>query len=524
MPHKMVWLASVVLLCATPALLLWWLITFYLKSNFSSYFPTSGDAIMYWHEIATLAGVGFHGGHYGFEETASAAARFGVGTFGAHSQWFQLLFAGLSKLTGWGPATGSLLNILLVSLSLGIMAWLMRGCIRFNLFCVAFVGTSLYILLNTPLMMMEGLQYSLAFILAGLFFRWFSRPRETSAWLGPCLWACIMVAALTRYSWGLLYIAYYIPDGRMGSGRAWLPGLAKGIGCALLGCAAYTFCAAPYPYEPFTGSMFGMKVYASLLHGDAAPFVALVKTNVLGMLHPGGATAQYVQFCMILLAFVAAPFLELLGRPGDCGGDRNRARSFALFHVVNLGGVLAAVFFYYYTTLGMLGLRMAMPNFITSFLILVRNVRLRWLLPVLVMQVVLIPSILFGIYPYLGQEYDSYQRDVSRCEVSDLFNLMVYQKDAASPWCNTALFYGGFGYGTALMMVPPAIAINDMRLTGLEGLARPLKSGWIVTDNPLANEKLKQVPGLVCVGSRGDWSVYRNMAARCPQAPGVAAQ
>jgi uncharacterized membrane protein YciS (DUF1049 family) len=493
------------------------LVTFYLKSNLQDYFPVGGDSATYWQEIANFAKVGFHSGHSGFEETAAPAAKLGIGTFGSHSQWFPMLYGCIAKMIGWGPATVSFINIVLVSLSLGAMAWLMKGTIRFNLFCAVFLATSLYILTFLPIMMMEALQYCISFILAGLFYRRLTLSRKAPSWLGPCLWGTIMLAALTRYSWGILFFAYYMPVSRLRSGNAWLACLAKGLCFTVLGFSLYTYFAAPYPYEPFPGSVFGIKVYVSMLHGDVGPFLTLFKTNILGVFHPGRVTVQLVLFWIIIFYFIAAPILSLFERDDSLASDSRSGLALAIFHCINLGGILAAVTLYYYTTLGMVGLRQSMPQFACTFLVLARSIRIRWLIPVLVFQVVSIPSSIITFMDNMEAEYNSYQQNIARHETGKLFKLIKYNKNALSPWCNTVLFFGGYGFGVYMLMIPPEISINDMRLPAEDELLTPLKSAWIITDNQRASDVLKQVSGVEILGSSGVWTLYSNSNVQCHQ-------
>ncbi|WP_243311731.1 hypothetical protein [Fundidesulfovibrio agrisoli] len=506
-------------LAALPFLCVYGFVHYVLRASIADHFPSNGDPCVFWHEIATLVSVGLGGGHYGYEELAAPAAKYGVGTFAAHSMWFQMIYAGIGKVVGWKPQTPVWVNIGFLTAALALLPWLMRAGARYILFCLAFFASCLYMQMFTPIMMSEAFQFSVAIALAGLFFRHIEAGGGAGAF-SKALWVLIACAGATRYSWALLFFAYHMPFERMRSPKAWALAMAKALAGFALCFVAYLLFAAPYPYEPFPGSHFGMAVYASLLRGDAGPLAALVKTNFLGVFEPEQMSAQLMLFWMVIAYAFAAPLLTLKERnaPAPEGG---RLAGLAMFHVVNMGSILAASFFYYYAAVGMTGLRLGMPHFVCSLLILARTVRLRWLMPVLALQLVLAPALMTDMRMVGGTEYSGVTARSGAHEFQELFSKMAYRKGAPSPWCNTALVFGSYSTGQAFMFIPPEMGINDMRFPEDKNFAGPLKSGWVLTRVPGARKILERIPGLEFVGEQGAWSLFRNAAAGCGPAGGA---
>jgi len=504
--------ASVGILCSLPLLCPIVLVHFYLKSSLVDYFPSGGDAVVYWREIATYFASGLRGGYYGFEETTAPAARLGFAAFGALSQWFTIFYGLLAKVVGWESYTCIFINITLLILSLAVFLVLMRGGEGFVLFCIAVFITSIYIQSFIPIMMMESLQYSFAFLFAGLFYRFFDSLHGNSRLLKGSLWIIIMFATLTRYSWGLLFFAYYLPIGRMHSVKAWLLCLIKAICCSLAGALGYIYFSAPYPYEAFPGSKLGFSIYVSLLHGDLNPFLSLLKQNLLGLFHPEQMTAQFLLFWMVIIYSFLAPCLTLYAN-AKVTSDRSKLLPLAFFHVINLGGILAASFFL--NSVGMLGLRLVMPHFICSLMLLARSIRLRWLVPILILQLVVMPKLFHETQCMLTADYSKYNLKITNSETEDIFKFLKYNKFAKTPWCNTVLFFGTYNSGSAYMNVPYPMSINDMRFKTLESLDEPFKSAWVVTGDEDAKKVLDQLSELELVGVNEKWAVYRNHASIC---------
>lgn len=512
---RLIRVLAAALLCSLPLLSVYGFVHFFLKATLDDYFPSGGDPVGYWHEIATFAAVGFKGGYYGFEETTSRAATLGIGTFGAHSQWFQMFYGVIAKFTGWKPGTVVFVNIWLLTLSLGLMCWLMRGGLRFLLFCMALLATSPYIQQSFPVMMMEPLQYSIAFILAGLFSRRLATPLDSRRGLNACIWGVLLLAGLSRYSWGILYFAYYLDFSNKYPARDRLAQAAMATACLALTYGVYTYFTAPYPYEPFPGSQFGISVYVSLLHGDVTPLANLLKTNLMGVLRPEELSPPILLLWMIAFYTFASPWLALREKNDDVPAAGNAATCLAWFHAINLGGIMAAAFLYYYATVGMVGLRTSMPHFVCSLILLARYCRLRWLFPVIALQLVLMPAFLLNTLRLNTDEFDGYTKLVIQRETQDLFQKMQYRQGAVSPWCNTALVFGTYQSGAACMFVPAGISINDMRMPEKKDSLGSLKSAWVITREPDARALLRGMPGLQELGSQGPWTLYRNNNAPC---------
>lgn len=303
-------------LCMIPAAATVFLVSCVTHGKVTDYVAVGGDAATYWHEIATFVMAGLHGGYYGFEELTAKAASLGIGTFGSHSMWFTMLYGSLGKVFGWHSYSGICFNMGFMTLGLLLMVWLMRADWRYYLKAGSFLAAFPYLYLYSGMMMQEAFHYAMAFFMAGLFYRVLSgMPVRRYGGLSSLLFLSIFVSALMRYSWGVLFLPYFLFVDSPGTVKQCGASVAKAFVSAAAAAMLYVVFAAPYPYEPFPGSLFGAQLYSRALSGEWHLLAAHVLLNIRALLQPEHVTEFHVLFYVqIVFVFVCIPII-LRGYP-----------------------------------------------------------------------------------------------------------------------------------------------------------------------------------------------------------------
>jgi hypothetical protein len=513
-------------LCLVPALMTVFLVTVFMHNGMTDYVAVGGDTGTYWHEIATFAKAGLWGGHFGFEEMTAKAASLGVGTFGSHSVWFAMVYGGLGKIFGWYSYSGIYFNLGFMALGLILMAWLMRASWVFSLKACLFLATYLYLYLYSSLMMQESFHYAMAFVLAGLFHRVLSRvPVKKFCWPTCLLFVAIFLSALMRYSWGILFLAYFVCVDNPATFKQYGASAVKAIVSAVTAAMLYVFFAAPYPYEPFPGSLFGAQLYTKVLGGEWHLLPAHVLLNARALFLPGNITEFHVLFYADIVFVLASAPIILLNKASSniTSLDKKRKCLEVFLHLSNVGLMIIINVVYYYTMLGNVGLRTTTPHFLLSFLLLLRTVPTRWWYPFVAMFIVLVPALLSDFQAFTLEEYETCYVDYHKEEIGLLRTNIQYDNAAPDPWCNTALFVND---DTSILWlgIPQGVAINSLRfypgknepyLFGRKEQT-PFRAKYIIIRGDEAILMANRYNVLTALASSGNWVLYRNHTATCP--------
>lgn len=525
------WILVAAGICVLPWAVLCLLLRIYLGASLADAIPGGGDFILYWHEIATYAAVGFKGGYYGFEELVAPASRLGTGGFGAHSAFFPMLFGSVGVLLGWGPSSGTFYGLGAVSIGVAgfvLLTWRDR---RLHLLAGALLLTNVYIYCYLAKCSPEGIHVACAFLLAGLFIRYFEAPsRARTAWF-TALYGAIMVASLIRYSWGLAFVPLFFSFDDLVR-RPTLRTCVRAAAC-LSSIAAvyfiYNLFMAPYPYEPFTGSIFGLPVYVQAFKGNFAPLLRLIADNFRSLVPsqqqnlPSSILYVYLVYMAITTVTV---FLRLVDRSQPDPLRRERLKFVLFFMLATMVPLLVLCLCYYYISVGGIGAKILLPSFLMSYLITARYMPVPSVPAVLAIFLGLMPMGLQTFQSWNLPDYDPASTSVSRAEaglVRKTMGLHAAYQPGDEPWCNTLVTLDN-DLPSAYMGVPPGIAIQVLRYDP----AAPnsygysawhaetgILSRWIVTKNSQLSAALSQHNRLVFLGDTPLGKLYRNDSSPC---------
>ncbi|MFU2207810.1 hypothetical protein [Solidesulfovibrio sp. C21] len=518
-------------LVAAPWLLLAGLLHIYCGARITDALPGDGDFTFYWHEIATYAAVGFRGGYYGFEELVAPATRLGLGGFGAHSAFFPMLFGIIGRFVGWGLASGTIFSLSAVSLGLAGFVLLLRKDFRLQIWAGALLLTNILFFIYIARCSPEGVHIACGFLFAALFIRHFeaATPQARRTWFAV-LYIVIFLAALLRYSWGLVFLPlFFTPkDVQRWPGRETA---LRGLAC-LASIAAtyvlYNLFMAPYPYEPFPGSAFGLPVYLEALKGDIRPLWTLITTNAKTIFAPRQPTFTdaivYVYLAFLVINALALS-LRLVFLPRDDTACRKKLRFTLFFLLTTMVPLLLLCFCYYYVSLGGIGAKILLPVFTMSYLVTARYMPVPAVPVALVFFLGLAPMALQTFQKWTLPDYDTVATTTRQTVTQTsqaLLPLLAYTP-GVDPWCNTVVTLDN-GLPPAYTAIPAGVAFQILRYAqnGPKQFRytpwhkeRGILSHYILTQNPRDIEALsKQIP-LTFLADTPIGRLYRNEASAC---------
>lgn len=479
-PHAQAWqyglYASVV--AFLPLLITAILVGLLFQKGIADYVPFHKDELFYWHQSKTFAEVGFAGGYYtAYEKPALASFTH----FGPHGFMLPMIYGLLGRLLGWQAHSFVVFNHLLLGGALLVLIAILKPS-RANLaWLAALVGTYTPILYFAGSAWSEGLQLSLAIVLAALFINVRRHPSRFSVAL---LAAALLVSVLARPTWAVLIPPFmYFAAARLP--MRWRLGLAMaGFGIALLAYKSWEFFASPYPVTlPLSQGADALALSASI-----ATVSSMLAANLASLVSysPFQMTGAVVWSSLLVLVLMLAELVQMW-----------RARTATHAHRMDLPTREAKAFLAYLlaAVFPFLLLFLPFPNrgerylagfLLFSILTLFSLGRSRLVLALLALQVIALPGLIrayqsdwnvFYYSPVAPSDSEAMQ------QVAQEF--LIYQ-EGANPWCNSLLTENIF---QTYMHVPAGIGIaSKFEDDDVEWYTTPFKSRYILLDRKMEGQ------------------------------------
>ncbi|HEX2906496.1 MAG TPA: hypothetical protein VHO69_06520 [Phototrophicaceae bacterium] len=484
----------------TPALVAMLLITTQLHASLFDFVPNGwNDQIFYWHQIGTFKDVGFNGGYYSHQEQVPALSFF---HFHAAGPAFPLLYGLPAKLTGWGPYTGILFNM--VILAVGI--WIFTVVAQLDRLQIMLLGLTVAILrvvqIYLPSIMQESAHHALGLLLAAAFYRLLTRERQPPAFvLG--LFIGLLLIGLFRFSWLVLLLPFFLlAPKRLTLWRV----LAAGIAFGILTVAVLLLFQQMTPpgnnsiltrvrtvsTDPVTGLQ---SLLTLALDNISNSFVTLKDGRRLDAMAWNGL--QFIGVAAVALVGC------LLRRP-----DVSRAGRYEMpFHLYNLLAIFGLALVFYLPS-GYV--RLLTPHLLLTLALLIAF-RRYFLVGVFIATTLLMTGPFLREY----QEELDVNFHVNQAEWEPeriaIAQYVVYQPDAPTPWCNTVLLpLNWVDYRATL--IPSGIGFTFLPVMEFK---QPPQSAYLWlpdTDYQRVKDRLHvEVLFTTSIGT-----MYRNLDSPCP--------
>ncbi|MBC7813290.1 MAG: hypothetical protein H7175_19180 [Burkholderiales bacterium] len=436
----------------TPLVTTYLLIERFSDIGLFGYIPTTSDKIMYWHQIATFREVGFNGGYYSIDEAPAPAS---FSRFGTKGPLFPAIYGMIARVTGWQPSTGLPINIAFVTLAVGIMLYATRPKIIQLIALIAFIASFWAMHLYLPTMMQEALHQAIAILLAPVFIMMTARRK---VWSRRTFWlmvALILLASFIRgVTWALVLVPFFALDA-LNRGTFSLRSMVwAAIQASTLVIVAFIgFTRLSLPGSNFISTLpqaSGLELFWHDIQINLTMFATVDKSPL--------ENAQ--RYLMVFLVIVCGVSLIVMLRRwrGQALLVRGTWFAEALFHTLNLGGILAANFLLY-DMHGWRDYRVMAPHVLLSALVLLFCHRY-WLLALII-------ALNIGMYPQFRRAYPmSIPNDYPRYDerVDDFRAVfeqqLTYDPAQSNAWCNTLLLHNSQLLDSEIITVPPGIGLT----------------------------------------------------------------
>jgi hypothetical protein len=469
----------------------------YLGTSLATHLPVWSDETFYWKQIETFRQAGFNGGYFTYNEAPARAAFI---RFGAHGPWIAALLGAISRVTGWYLASMPVINLACICGALAVLIALIRPTIRQLALLIVVLGSFWPLLLFTPTTMVESLNQALGILLAGLFWRMLSGDGGSTN--NRVLFALILFASLIRPLWSLLWLPWLllIPAPGTGVGR-WLrfSGVILLIGLMF---GLWVYWSAPYPSSfiaDFTKSIGQAKLggLGVLFRHVVLNSALLLQGNPLHLL----LRAQIGLFVMVSWISLLPASSSLAGRLRVARGPTQRE---ALFHLLNLGSVLAVIMLWY-DVFDWRDYRSLAPHLLLSLLIIARR------MPRFASLIALSSLVFVSAFLTTYQEFAKEREYISQPDIANFRDAVepFIRFDPAAPngWCNTVLVSA---LPPEVIGLPPGMGIS----LSFDAQQTVFRSRYLLLDKSTITI-LGDRPDLELLTQVGGASLFRNRVVVC---------
>lgn len=461
------------------------------RANLGDFVPVFNDEISYWHQAVTFHTVGFNGGYYTVDELPPAAQ---FTRYYTHGPWYPLVYGMLAHgVGGWRTDTASLINMVLFSVAALVFCVAARLDARQLLITGLCLVTFYPAVISLTTNMQEMFQQVLAIMLALIFQRALTQTSPPSRRFKLFALVMLTLISLTRISWSLFFLPFFLLTDRRWQVGGVLVSLFKSAVFMAGTLAAVNLIGAP------GNSSFADVIAAfgvSLSHGLALLWQTF-SLNVQRFFDPTRLFMELLQSYQILalIVFFSGTSAWLLVR-WRRSGHPPAALPEALFHTYQLVMILITSFTLYIVGTGG-DYRVFAAHLLLSMLVLVGS---RRYLPVLALVAVNLIFVRQFMIFHRDIAYPRYFYDRERIAAfrESLAGAVVYDSGAESGWCNTLLFQVN-NYRPELLAVPPGVGLSFFWDANDEGLALPLKSKYVLaaeTDAQTLRERGAQLERL----------------------------
>jgi len=486
-------LTTVVL--ATPTVVTSALTAIIFGATIFDFVPSASDETFYWHQTLIVSRVGLAGGYYTYEELPPPSGN--SVRFGFHGPAFPVLYGLAGRALGWEPYSAILFNLALITVALAVFIRLVKPDNRQLLVVLLLVITFWPLWLYLPSNMQETLQQAFAIVMAAIFYRLLSGPAPSRLFRSASC-GFIVLASLVKPTWSLLAVPFFCLAVGDRTWRRLAAALTKAATLIVTMYAVFSYWSSPYPYYDFVGRL-AQALRLSPVQG-ARLFVGHAYGNTLALFQSEQHGIDVLVVFQVL--FLVAVMIALL----TTRIKRRQAMAEPLFHLFNIGSILAFVVLFYAARVGY---RPFAVHLLISLLLLIAHRRFRLMALIVAGNALLVGGFL-GFYREWRTPSFNYDRARLVLARNALQSLITYDS-SQNAWCNTALSAASpFAY-EELIALPPGIGYSVTLDSHL--LRLPLKSKYILLN---AGSKLPQADlHLQWLGTTPVGIVYRNLDAPC---------
>jgi hypothetical protein len=478
----------------------------WLHADLTQFLPLGwNDQTWMWHQVSTYSEVGFDGGYYVVNEMPAAA------NFSHFSSWgpvYPMMLGTIARLTGWEPYTGIILNLVLLTGTIGLFLTF----IPFSRTQILLTGLVLLtltpILMYLPTISQETFHQSAAFLVAGIFYVLLTQqnPPRYLRWLAVLL---LIFLSVVRFSWVIFFLPLFLIGASQPGKRRLVTALFK---AGLIAVPVYLLIG----YISAPGGNFLFTILGAI---TTAPLKAignlllLMIENFYRFLFPFDEknlpTADFVQAMQFVLLLGTLIVFWIQRRRVPHRASAARLGADMLFHLYNLTIIFfLALLFYrwngYY--------RIFAIHLLVTVLLLIGFKHYRLVGTFIIVGLIGLPV---SLNHYQRQHAILFHQDRAALQLETIRATfeqhLIYDPDAVNSWCNTVLVPTRF-LNYHVLAIPPRIGISFLWFGDVE---YPLKSHYLFFDQATYQERKDQLR-VEPLASLPEGVLYNNIDSGCP--------
>ncbi len=462
-----------VLIIALPELMLFGLPSLMLPPQYSmpDYLPYWSDDIYYWRQDVSFATVGLDSGYFTYgEQPARIGTFYGWGIFVPMVQGtIGRVFGGMSLLSI------PLMNAVMLSIGLAVFLLTIKPSIEQELWLIGGLLVFVPLWLSNLSTMSEVMHFATAALIAAVFYRLMTTAKLT--WRQAAAGLLVVTAAtLLRPMMSLLFIPLCL---LLVHSKTWwklLLGLLAGVVLGGFFTLVIMQTSAPYPFHdwrPILGALPNNPTQAvelALMNADKN-LRSITQSEPAQLFQRG-------QFLVAVILLLALPLINRFWRR-EWYIPRLPAKE-TLLHLYILCSIVV-FYILFYDMHDWRDFRGLSPYLLLSVLLFVAFRRRFWLAAFVISGALFLPLAQAEYINWAGA-YLSPTRHAEYVEwQEELANVVTYEENAPSPWCNTVFHsVSFFKDSTALLTLPPQIAISFA--LGIPDLPDPPQSRYLMLD------------------------------------------
>lgn len=488
-----------------PALAIFSLVQIHSGYQLQDYHPNWTDEKYYWHQILTFKEYGFDGGYY---TTLEIPSKLAFSRYYTKGPVFPAIYGIFSRFTGWQENSGVLLNLIFVSFSLAIFLYTTRPDTKQLLLIAGAIISFWPLLLFLDRINQEPIMNAVAILSAALFYIVLIRHGNLALPTKAVFVVFLFFTALIRGgTWSALLFPLFVisaPDKRLH--RLIIDTAA---GAAAVAMSFWSFAQVLSPTSNFGSSLPTSRI-------GLQNTVEKIGANLWNFNR--GLPIWILQRYQITFLSIAA--LGSIGKAvwkhknplNHILVDQDRWFWEAVFHLINLGGILLANTILYdmfdwrdYRILG--------PHLLLSLFLLIAFKRYWLAIVIIIANLAFIGPALNAWDELSRNSYIYSQEDITEFR-QQLSPHIIFDPKAESGWCNTLLLSNvNLVFDVDFTAVPAGIGVSH---TGTEfaRLNLPPKSKYVfMTDEEYEIYRDQLSFRLLAETKIG--SLYLNLDANC---------
>ncbi|NUM36202.1 MAG: hypothetical protein HUU50_16795 [Candidatus Brocadiae bacterium] len=458
------------------------------------------DEMLYWHEVLTFTKVGFSGGYYSFGDEL---APFVWSNWDMHGPCYPVLYGILALVFGWHPYSPILFNLALLSLSLALFLYLIKPNIKQTIMVGLTLSTFWPLMLFLPWTNQESMNISISFFLTFIFYKIFKEKENITPRFQSLSLLFLCIASFIRITWVILIPPFCIMVLRKKSLKKISFAFLMSIFLSLFLVYLFSGFSAPHPdiimniiekIPTWDGKLLFLaenaKINLNRLFSfiEDTPLETLLRYQVL-----------------LILAILAISLLLDLGKNSRLLLTWFKEEYFHLYQLFTIL-FLNLVF---WNILVWRDYRIIAPHLLVSVLLIILLGNPKKTLLAIPFLVLLTHLFFFSDFSNIYKDLHGRRFDKSHIAAKEAFSEMlkdvvVYQKNAHSRWCNTIAYPGPIH--PWLAGAPAGIGFSFIAID------KPmLKAKYIFTVSPVSSPHFKLLK------SESLGYIYQNLLSECKE-------